>query len=118
MILSLGEDGSEPHTFVGKVLSVVLLTLGIAVVSAAIGKLAALFIELQREGTMPKAMDGHIIICNWHDRGDRIVKELHSPLAAPDTDIIVITEQAVNQQELRISPEYERVFFIRTDIGR
>lgn len=64
---------------------------------------------------MPKEMESHIIMCNWHDRGDRIIKELHSPLAAPETDIIVITEQKVNERELRMSPEYEKVFFINSD---
>ena len=64
---------------------------------------------------MPKELDSHIVICNWHERADRIIKELHSPLAAPETDIIVITEQAINEQELRLSPEYEKVFFVESN---
>jgi len=64
---------------------------------------------------MPKELDSHIIMCNWHERADRIIKELHSPLAAPETNIIVITEQTVNEQELRLSPEYEKVFFVESD---
>lgn len=64
---------------------------------------------------MPKETESHIVMCNWHDRGDRIIKELHSPLAAPETDIVVITDREINEQELRICPEYERVFFIESD---
>jgi Trk K+ transport system NAD-binding subunit len=67
------------------------------------------------EVKMPKDMESHIVMCNWHDRGDRIIKELHSPLAAPETDIIVITEKDVNERELRLNPEYEKVFFIESD---
>ncbi len=64
---------------------------------------------------MPKEMERHIIICNWHVRGDRIIKELHSSLAAPETNIVVITDRKVNEKELRISSEYEKVFFIDSD---
>ncbi len=64
---------------------------------------------------MPKELDSHIVICNWHARADRIIKELHSPLAAPETDIIIITERAINEQELRLSPEYEKVFFVESN---
>lgn len=64
---------------------------------------------------MPKELDSHIVMCNWHDRGDRIIKELHSPLAAPETDIIVITEEKINEKELRLSPQYEKVFFVESD---
>ena len=64
---------------------------------------------------MPKEMDSHIVICNWHERGDRIVKELHSPLAAPEADILIVTDRKVDERELRGSPEYEKVFFIESD---
>ena len=64
---------------------------------------------------MPKELDSHIVICNWHERADRIVKELHSPLAAPETDVIVITERFIHEQELRLSPEYEKVFFVASN---
>ena len=64
---------------------------------------------------MPRELDSHLVICNWHERGDRIIKELHSPLAAPETDIIVVTDQTINEPELRVSPEYERVFFVESD---
>lgn len=64
---------------------------------------------------MPKELDRHIVICNWHQRADRIIKELHSPLAAPETDLIIITEQPVNEPELRQSPEYEKVFFVESN---
>lgn len=54
-------------------------------------------------------------MCNWHERADRIVKELHSPLAAPETDIIIVTDKTIHEAELRMSPEYEKVFFVGSD---
>lgn len=115
LVFFLGEYGDEPQTFVGKVMSVVLFILGIVVVGAFIGKIASIFVELKMEVKMPRELESHIVMCNWHDRGDRIVKELHSALAAPETDIIVITDKEIHEKELRLSPEYEKVFFVESD---
>lgn len=115
LVFFLGEYGDTPNTEIGRVLSVVLFILGIVVVAALIGKIASIFVEMKVEVKMPKGMKRHIVMCNWHERGDRIVKELHSPLAAPDTDIIVITQHDINEAELRLSPAYEQVYFIRSD---
>lgn len=50
---------------------------------------------------MPKELESHIVICNWNDRGNHIIKEIHSDLAAPETDIAVIAEKLINEKELR-----------------
>ncbi|MCP4397737.1 MAG: potassium transporter [bacterium] len=115
LVFFLGEYGDTPKTEIGRVLSVLLFILGIVVVAALIGKIASIFVDLKMEVKMPKGMKRHIVLCNWHVRGDRIIKELHSPLAAPDTDIIVITQRDFNEAELRLSPAYEQVYFIRSD---
>ena len=115
LVFFLGEYGDTPTTKVGQFVSVVLFILGIVVVAAFIGKIAAIFVELKMEVKMPQGLESHIVICNWNDRGDRIIKELHSPLAAPDTDIIVVSEAEINETELRKNPEYERVYFIKSD---
>jgi Trk K+ transport system NAD-binding subunit len=56
----------------------------------------------------------NIIICNWNEKGEKIVLELHSPLASPDTGIIVISKpRPVNEEELRhnYQKEYSNVEF-------
>ncbi len=118
LVFFLGEYGDTPQTQIGRVLSVILFLLGIVVVAALIGKIASLFVEMKMEVKMPQGMERHIVICNWHESGDRLIKELHSQLAAPDTDIIVITPKEVNETELRICSAYEKVYFIRSDPTR
>jgi voltage-gated potassium channel len=115
LVFFLGEYGDTPATEAGQFVSVITFVMGIVVVAAFIGKLAAVFVELKMEVKMPKHLERHIVMCNWHASGDRIIKELHSALAAPDTDIIVITEAEINEPELRQSAEYERVYFIKSD---
>ena len=115
LVFFLGEYGDSPTTQIGRAISLVLFVLGVAIVAVVVGKIASIFVELKMEVKMPTGLGNHIVICNWHDSGDRIIKELHSPLAAPETDILVITEREVNEPELRQSPEYEKVYFIKSD---
>jgi voltage-gated potassium channel len=115
-ILFLGEyEDFGPQTVIGKIISVISLLIGVAIVATFIGKIASLFIHLKREVKMPKELGSHIVICNWNDRGDRIIKEIHSPLAAPETEIVVIAKKDIDEEELRMCPEYEKVFFMRSD---
>jgi len=115
LVFFLGEYGDTPQTIVGKVISILLFIVGIVIVATLIGKIASIFVGMKMEVKMPKGIESHIIVCNWNDRGDRIVKEIHSPLAAPDTPIIIITEKEINEAELRSSSAYEKVYFIRSD---
>ena len=115
LVFFLGEYGDTPNTFVCRVLSVVLFLMGIGVVAVIIGKIASIFVDMKVEVRMPRDLECHIVICNWHDSGDRIVRELHSPLAAPETEIIIISKQEINEVELRSCPAYEKVYFVRSD---
>ncbi len=115
-VLYLGEyEDFGPKTIIGKLISIVSLLIGVAIVATFIGKIASLFIHFKGETKMPKNLGEHIVICNWNDRGDRIVREIHSPLAEPETEIVVIAKQPIEEEELRMSSEYEKVFFIRSD---
>jgi voltage-gated potassium channel len=115
LVFFLGEYGETPSTSIGKIISVVLFIIGIAIVATLIGKIASVFVGLKLEVKMPKSIEDHIVMCNWNDHGDRIIKEIHAPMAAPETEIIIITEQSIDENELRISSAYEKVFFIHSD---
>ena len=80
------------------------------------GVIASVFVrEGLKEKKMPKDVEGHIAICNWNEGGDNIIEELYSPQAEPETDVVVITTEEVNEGELRGSKAYEKVFFVRSD---
>ncbi|MCK5720197.1 MAG: NAD-binding protein [Thiomargarita sp.] len=114
LIILLGEY-DDLNTNMGKFMSLLLFILGIFVVATLIGKITAVFVELNRGVKMPTNIENHIIICNWHRNGERIVEELHSEQANPDINIIIISETEINEIELRLRPEYEKVFFVRSD---
>ncbi|MBN1348457.1 NAD-binding protein [candidate division KSB1 bacterium] len=115
LVFFFGEYGDTPKTSVGQVLSIMLFLLGILVVASIIGKIASIFVNMKLEVKMPRETEQHIVMCNWNSSADRIIKEIHSPLASPETEIIVISESDINEQQLRLSPEYEKVYFIKSD---
>ncbi len=60
-------------------------------------------------------LNGHIVICNWNAIGDKMIRELHAPVIFPKRDIIVICQCEIDEDELRLASEYEKVFFMRND---
>lgn len=111
-----GFEEFGPVTTGGKIISLFVFIIGAGIMVVVTAKIASIFIRHElKEVKMPKEIQKHIAICNWNDRGDRIIKELHSPQAEPETEIIVITPKDVNETELRKSPAYKRVFFVKSD---
>ena len=112
----LGEYGNLPKdSLLCMGISLLLFIIGSVVVVAIIGKVTSIFVDLKMGVKMPEKLKSHIVICNWNDRGDKIIKEIHSPLATPETEITVITDKDVNEEELRSSPKYEKVYFCKSD---
>ncbi len=109
-----GLEDKEPLTVGGRAFSILVLLASIGLFGTVAGRFASVFMKTM-EIKMPKDVAQHIAICNWNDRGDRIVKELHSPLAEPNTDIVVVTDSEVDEEALRNDHTYERVFFVRGD---
>jgi len=60
-------------------------------------------------------LENHLVICNWHSNGERIIEELHSAQANPDITILIITKDKVNEEYLREKPEYKNVYFVHSD---
>lgn len=111
-----GFEEFGPVTTGGKIISLFVFILGAGIMVVVTAKIASLFVRLElQEVKMPEDLSDHIAICNWNDRGDRIIKELHAEQAEPDTRIVVLTTAEINEMELRKSKAYENVFFMRSD---
>jgi len=107
-----GFEGRSPITTVGRVIAIYIFIVGLAILGLITGKIASVFVmEKLKGGKMPREIKGHIVICNWNNRGDRVIKEIHR--AEPKLEITVITNNEVNENELRRNKEYKNVFFGR-----
>ncbi|MFQ6118581.1 MAG: TAXI family TRAP transporter solute-binding subunit, partial [Methanosarcinales archaeon] len=71
-----GFEGRAPITTVGKAIAIYIFIIGLAILGLITGKIASVFVmEKLKGGKMPKEIKGHIVICNWNNRGDRVIKE-------------------------------------------
>ncbi|MCK5145391.1 TAXI family TRAP transporter solute-binding subunit [bacterium] len=109
-----GFEGAGPISSGGKIASILIFIGSIGILGSVTGKFASLFID-QRSSKMPKRMNEHIAICNWNNKADTIVKELHHPGAEPETEIIILANTMINEEELRKNSRYENVYFIKGD---
>lgn len=105
----------EPETPGGKFVAVLVFIVGIGLVATITGRIASYFVRKDQEIKMPKDIREHIIICNWNDRGDRVVSELHSFDGLPDVEIVVIAPHEINTAEHDKKPWYQHVTFINSD---
>lgn len=64
---------------------------------------------------MPRDINNHIVICNWNERGKRVVAEIRHPEGRPDTDLVIVDNKAVDEKELMSLPAFHRVHFIHDD---
>jgi len=109
-----GFEDREPVTTGGRIFSILIFIGSIFIIGSVAGNFASIFMK-RGEVKMPAKTSNQIVICNWNEGGDKVVRELHSSVAEPETDIVVITDKTINEEELRKSKEYEKVYFIRSD---
>ena len=109
-----GFGDRPPVSRPGKFISVFVFILSLGFGAAITAMLATTFIR-KGKYKMPRDIKRHITICNWSNQGGRIISELHSPEAGPELEIVVISDGEINEQELRKSPEYNNVYFVKSD---
>ena len=79
-----GFEDFGPVSTGGKIISLFMFILGAGIMVVITGIIASVFVQRRmREEKMPKDVERHIVICNWNDGGDRIIKELTPPRRSP-----------------------------------
>ncbi|MCK5000738.1 MAG: TAXI family TRAP transporter solute-binding subunit, partial [Anaerohalosphaera sp.] len=109
-----GFENRSPMTGVGRALSMMVFIMGMCMSGLIVGKITSHIVIMHKETRMPTDLKKHIVICNWNERGARIINEIHSKQAEPETDIIVITEKKTDEKKLRGENKryFQNVFFV------
>ncbi len=109
-----GFEDRYPVTWPGRVLSIMIFVLSVFFFGAVAGRFAAVYLR-REELRMPRDINNHIVICNWNERGKRVVAEIRHPEGRPDTDLVIVDNKAVDEKELINLPAFHRVHFIHDD---
>ncbi len=112
------EDAIFPKTMLAKILASSIRIVIISSVVYVLGRISADFITTLikgREMTKTYNLKDHIVICNWNQKGNKIVEELHSTLLQENDmarPVIIISEQSVSFPD---SPAFEDTYCIPGD---
>lgn len=109
-----GFEDRYPVTWPGRIVSVLILVLSVVLLGAVAGRFAAAFLK-REELKMPKDVTNHIIICNWNERGKRVVSELRHPEGRPDADIVIIDNTLLEEHRRKSVPELDNLYIIDSD---
>jgi voltage-gated potassium channel len=115
-----GLDSGVPQTTFGKVVVAVILILSLGIVGIFTATLASLIIE-HRIGGKRKMPDyelkEHIVVCNWNEKGNSLIKEVHAKLVKHKRPIVIISDRGDSIQfpEHVDAPEYEDIYIINGD---
>jgi len=109
-----GFEDRYPVTWAGRAISVLIFVLSVFFFGAVAGRFAAAFLR-KEEVKMPKDLDNHIVICNWNERGKRVVSELRHPEGKPDADVVIIDNKTLDEKALLRIPEFNNIYCVNDD---
>ena len=109
-----GFEDRYPVTWPGRAISVLIFILSVFFFGAVAGRFAAAFLK-REEVKMPKDVKDHIVICNWNERGKRVIAELRHPEGKPEADIVIVDNKLLDEKELARMPAFNKVYCIHED---
>lgn len=115
-----GLDSGVPTTTFGKVVVALILIISLGIVGIFTATLASMIIEHRIGGKrkMPNyELKDHIVVCNWNDKGDPLIREVHARIVKQKRPIVIISERGDSIQfpEHEDAPEYEDIYIINGD---
>ena len=90
--LLLSGTDRQPQTSVGRILSMLLLGLGVVLASLFTGTWASYLVQrhLRRHDVAHFEMDDHLVLCNWGSRGLPWIREVHSKIIQDKRPVVII----------------------------
>jgi voltage-gated potassium channel len=115
-----GLDSGQPQSGAGQGIAILILVSSILLVAMFTGSFASFLVErrLHRGKKMPNHdISGHIVICNWNDKGIPIIGELHDQIVRDKRCVVVVSdnELAAELPDKRDAPEFDGVYLVKGD---
>lgn len=94
VLLFSGLD-SPPKTALGRLLTMVLLVLGVGLAGLFTASVASLLIEryMQRRDVPTFEMENHLVLCNWGPRGLEWIREVHAKIVQEKRPVVIIHDE-------------------------
>ena len=118
MLFSGLEDA--PTTVAGRLVAMVLIIIGVALVAFLTASLASFLVEryLRRREVSEFTMEDHLILCNWAPRGLEWIREVHSKIIQGQKRPVVIIHDSPEEIDLPDKLEeaaFSEVYIVKGD---
>ena len=94
VLIFAGPEG-EPKTVAGRLLSMILLSLGVGLAGLFTGSVASILVtqNLRSRDVSNFEMEDHLVLCNWSERGLSWIREVHSKIIQDKRPVVIIHDK-------------------------
>jgi voltage-gated potassium channel len=118
VMLFSGPD-EKPRTAVGRLISMVLLGLGVGLAGLFTGSVASILVaqNLRRRDVSNFEMDDHLVLCNWSERGLPWIREVHSKIIQDKRPVVIIHDspESIDLPDKQDDPAFNDVYIVKGD---
>ncbi len=110
---------NPPRTMVGRLLTVVVVGIGIGLAGLFTGTVASNLVvrRLGRREVSKFEMEDHLVLCNWAPRGLEWIQEVHSKIIQDKRPVVIIHDnpEAIELPDKQEDPVFNDVYIVKGD---
>jgi voltage-gated potassium channel len=118
VMLFAGPD-QAPQTAIGRLISMVLLGLGVGLAGLFTGSVASVLVaqNLRRRDVSNFEMDDHLVLCNWSERGLPWIREVHSKIIQDKRPVVILHDspEAIDLPDKQDDAAFNDVYIVKGD---
>ena len=111
--------GSPPKTVAGRLVTMILLVLGVGLAGLFTASVASLLIEryLRRRDVESFEMADHLVLCNWSPRGQEWIREVHAKTIQDKRPVVIIHDETdeIDLPDKQDEPAFSDVYIVKGD---
>ena len=119
VMLFSGLDAANPKTLAGRIISMVILVLGVGLAGLFTASVASILIEryLRRRDVSTFEMDQHLVLCNWSSRGLEWIREVHNKTITEKRPVVIIHDEtdAIDLPDKQDEAAFSDVYIVKGD---
>ena len=118
VMIFAGPD-NPPKTLIGRLISMVLLGLGVGLAGLFTGSVASILVaqNMRRREVANFEMEDHLVLCNWSERGLPWIREVHSKIIQDKRPVVIIHDspESIDLPDRQDDPAFNDVYIVKGD---
>lgn len=110
---------SPPKTGLGRLISMVVLVVGVGTAGLFTASVASILVEryLRRRMVNEFATENHLVLCNWSPRGLEWIREVHAKIIIDKRPVVIIHDapDEIELPDTQDDPAFGDVFIVKGD---